>query len=312
MAAGPPRPFETLCLAAVQGNLPLARELLQRDPGLAAAAPFCLPGGVPVKGLIAPVHFAVMGLCPSPAAGSCGRQAERPDPGKLEVLRLLLEAAPCSALNEDAYGLLPLHRAASAGVAPEALQLLLEAAPVAAAVRAPSFCSTNPLTGLRVGLVLPLTYAIELAARESGPDAAAADERVRLILHATPTDHALGAMWQAQERGLPLYAELVRSRPLDTHQWEELRCMRRYDAPPWDDTPCVFPGLAAALPAVLARSEAEAGRLLSLLPAEARERLHTAALCLARVERRLEATLPPPVVRRLICAVAEPRPDPPP
>ena len=53
----------------------------------------------------------------------------------------------------------------------------------------------------------------------------------------------------------------------------------------WQRVPAPCPGLGAALPAVLARSEAEAGCLVGRLPVKERAWLRTAALCLGRAQR---------------------------
>ena len=91
---------------------------------------------------------------------------------------------------------------------------------------------------------------------------------------------------------LPLYGLLVKRQPLTPAEWARV------------PAPC--PGLGAALPAVLARSEAEAALLAARLPAADRERLHTAALCLRRVEREHGLDLPPAILRLLLpAAVAE-------
>ena len=69
--------------------------------------------------------------------------------------------------------------------------------------------------------------------------------------------------------------------------------------------PTPRPGLAAALPAVLCRSEAEAALLVRRLPVGERQRLRTAALCLARAQRVHNVQLPPPILRLLLAAAAE-------
>jgi hypothetical protein len=61
----------------------------------------------------------------------------------------------------------------------------------------------------------------------------------------------------------------------------------------WQLVPGPGPGLAAAaLPAVLQRSHAEAGRLVACLPVAERARLRLLALCLSRAsQRRLPAEI---------------------
>ena len=75
-----------------------------------------------------------------------------------------------------------------------------------------------------------------------------------------------------------LYVLLVARQPLTPAEWARV------------PAPC--PGLGAALPAVLARSEAEAAALVAHLPAADRERLRTAVLGLARAQRRCRVHLP--------------------
>ena len=65
------------------------------------------------------------------------------------------------------------------------------------------------------------------------------------------------------------------------------------------------PGLAAALPAVLCRSEAEAALLVRRLPVGERQRLRTAAPCLARAQHVHSLQLPSPILRLLLRAAAE-------
>lgn len=88
-----------------------------------------------------------------------------------------------------------------------------------------------------------------------------------------------------------LYIPLVAREPLTPEQWAYV------------PAPC--PGLEAALPAVLARSDAEAALLVARLPAAERERLRVAALCLRRTERVHGLPLPPAVVRPLLLAALE-------
>ena len=68
--------------------------------------------------------------------------------------------------------------------------------------------------------------------------------------------------------------------------------------------PC--PGLGAALPAVLARSDAEAALLVAHLPAADCERLRTALLCLHRAERAHGLELPPAILHSLLAAAHNP------
>ena len=73
----------------------------------------------------------------------------------------------------------------------------------------------------------------------------------------------------------------------------------------WALVPAPCPGLGAALPAVLVRSETEAAALVARLPADDANRLCTTALCLRRVERVHGLDLPPAIVRSLVLAALE-------
>lgn len=138
----------------------------------------------------------------------------------------------------------------------------------------------------------PLLLALRPRTAE-GPDGLAA---VRLLLAAGPGEAAAHTLAQAvhdhhvRERALRLLPELVALWALPPAAWAEL--------------PRGCAGLEAALPAVLARSEAEAALLVGRLPAEARERLRCRVLCLARLQRRAAALLPVPVLQRVLSLAA--------
>ena len=132
------------------------------------------------------------------------------------------------------------------------------------------------------------------AGGRTGVDAAAVTfEAGGLLLDecalAQPADElALLARWQAPHA---LYVPLAARLPLVPAEWSRL------------PVPC--PGLGAALPAVLRRSDAVAALLVSHLPAGERGRLRTGALCLARAQH--VHGMPPPVglLRMLLAAAAE-------
>ena len=97
--------------------------------------------------------------------------------------------------------------------------------------------------------------------------------------------------WHRAEIPEDLYAPLVARQPLTPAEWLRV------------PSPCS--GLGAALPAVLARGEAEAALLVAHLPAAARRRLRTAALCLRRAERVHGLELPAALLRPLLLAAVE-------
>lgn len=186
--------------------------------------------------------------------------------GHTECMRLLLAAAPQAALAPDSQcGWLPLHWAVWGGHLPAA-QLLLAAAPSAAAARDRLQRS-------------PLHLAIALHRRQPGV--------ARALLAAGPAHAVLTSLLAAGREALPLFADLVMLHPaLKPSEWRRL------------PTPC--PGLGRALPAVLQHSRAQAARLVAHLPEEDRLRLRTAALCLARVQRRRRVYLPSHIVEHLL------------
>lgn len=94
-----------------------------------------------------------------------------------------------------------------------------------------------------------------------------------------------------------LYAPLVARLALTPGEWRRV------------PTPC--PGLAAALPAVLERSEAEAGQLVRRLPRNERQHMQATLLWLAAMQRRHGTALPPELHRRIALAAFPPHPRPP-
>ena len=196
--------------------------------------------------------------------------------GRIESVRLVLKAAPTTVLAADLQGRLPLHEAAKRGSV-EAVRLLLEAAPAAAAAEAHG--------------MLPLEIALDSAMDD--PDAINAIlETARLLLPATPPEIVLSAAEAAGEVALPLFADLAACAALSPAQWQRV------------PAPCL--GLGAALPAVLARSAAEAALLVVRLLAEMRQSLRIGALCLGRAQRRHRTELPAALVGRVLALAAGP------
>lgn len=110
------------------------------------------------------------------------------------------------------------------------------------------------------------------------------------LLMASPMDRTLAALGSVGVMALPLYAGLTASRPLLPEQWREV--------------PVACPDLGAALPAVLARSEAEARCLVGRLAEEECSRLRFGALCLSGAQRRLGVAMPREIVWQVLALSA--------
>ena len=233
-----------------------------------------------------------------------------------EAVRLLLEAAPAAALTADGEGRLPLQVAGINGRA-EAVRLLLEAAPAGAltiimrgepllhttgwrtdAVRllleaAAAEVTTEAQAGSLLNTVLRLHRLLRITLRLATRSAALSGPALRTarrLLAATPPEFALSALEESGQVALPLFANLAASTALSPAQWRRV-------------PPC-SPGLGAALPAVLARSEAEAALLVGRLPAETRQRLRIGALCLGRAQREHQIELPAALVGQVLALAA--------
>lgn len=185
--------------------------------------------------------------------------------------RLLLQAAPDTAAAADSSGMTALHYAALSGD-PATVALVLEAAPLAALAL--------DSVGRR-----PLQVALKAVRYARGaPTLAAALAAARVLLPASglDLDQMLAVLCEGEDPGHALFVDLAASSALSAEQWQHV------------PTPCA--GLARALPAVLPRSQAEAGRLVRHLPDAERERLRAAALSLAHAGRSAPAALPGHVV----------------
>lgn len=198
--------------------------------------------------------------------------------GWLEPMRVLLAAAPQLALQRDLIEhKLPLDSALEAcqfGAARYLLEhaLLPPAARLLDSMQAISGAQYVPTRPDAVPFRLDLNSV--LAQVTGAAPAPAPNQR-----HAAPV------------RPLDLYAPLVARQPLTSAEWARV------------PSPC--PALGAALPAVLERGEDEAALLVQRLPAAERERLRTAALCLRRVERSGDVSLPTAIVRSLLLSAVE-------
>lgn len=190
--------------------------------------------------------------------------------GHAATLRLLLAAQPDAPLQKDESGDTPVHFAACR-TSVEGLALLLTARPEAALVR-----NAMGLTPLGVSCHCDC------------PQAARCLLQLGALL---PAEEVLGqlagaAPWSEKWRDR-LYAAFLSRQPLTAAQWAKV-------------PPCSA-AMGKALPAVLKRSEVEAGLLMQRLPLQLRSRLRTAALCLAR-SPALPA-LPTPIMWRVLALV---------
>ena len=194
----------------------------------------------------------------------------------LELLRLLLQASPSAAAACTAAGDTPLHRAARdyrpcAG----AVRLLLEAAPASAAAR--NHEGQTPFEWL--------CRHWRIAGFNEDRCCAA---RLLMAGCGLQPSQLLESLRSSLNHSRPLFVDVIAGHPLTAADWQLV------------PSPC--PGLAAALPAVLERSPAEAALLVARLPAAQRHCLHTAALCLHRAQVVAGATLPLPLVWRILVA----------
>lgn len=237
--------------------------------------------------------------------GALHRAASRGDPAQVEAL-LSAGADPSAAFGpEDAT---PLHAAAARGSGACVHTLLQAGADPAAASRG-GFTPLHSAAGagraaVAAALLAAAPHAALLRAGSSDwrpLDLALSEGRfevARLLLcHAPlpPLAELLAALETESRRRAsvgsgarvpPLYACLVARLALSSDDWRRV------------PFPC--PGLAAALPAVLARSEAEAAQLVQHLPVADRARLRAAALCLHRSERVHGLQLPAELSGRIL------------
>lgn len=287
-------------------------ELLERldravEKGDAAAAAACLAAGAAVDGVLP-------GESASPLLKACNVPL-RADPSTYaECVQLLLAAGADPNFPDWRHGWRPLHLAASTG-APAAVaallvagaeaaatdhrrcwsalhyaaarydscdqaRLLIAAAPHTALMRSSiGGGDQQPLFGTCGGGQTPLQLALFLRSDAARPLLAEAP--------LPPPRAVLPALLHAGKWALPLYPIWVARQPLAAADWARI--------------PKAVPGLGAALPAVLRRSEAEATQLVRHLVAADGVRLCTAALCLARVERCGQLPpLPTPLVQCIL------------
>eukprot|EP00887_Chlorella_sp_A99_P001706 scaffold8.g1706.t1 len=232
--------------------------------------------------------------------------------GDAAAIHRILAESPGAAMDHR-FCWLPLHVASSHGHA-AAVAELLAAAPQAASVTGPGrklplyFAAVNGHAAV-VQLLLAAAPQTERAKTDRGKRALvlAASQghlpAVRVLVERSAAPPAelianLLEVWDKPYGGLPskkskktacaLLTDLAASRSLSPADWAAL------------PTPC--PGLAHALPAVLARSPAEAAQHVAHLLDTARGRLRALVLSLARLQRRLGLKLPESIVRRILVA----------
>ncbi|EFN53972.1 hypothetical protein CHLNCDRAFT_58343 [Chlorella variabilis] len=212
--------------------------------------------------------------------------------GHERVVRLLLEAAPATALAVDLFESTPLHLAAELGKV-GVIQLLLSAAPAAASMlnaetHSPIYyaaCRSNAAVVQQLLEAAPaMAFALDAfghtplhwALRYShfnGTAEQVMETACCLVQAALAVQPALGILLQYSQRSATLFTDLVARLPLSQEQWHSI------------PAPCS--DLGRALPAVLERSTAEAGWLVRRLAKGQRKRLRAAALSLARAQRGL-------------------------
>eukprot|EP00887_Chlorella_sp_A99_P001713 scaffold8.g1713.t1 len=234
--------------------------------------------------------------------------------GHTAAVELLLAAEPKAALAASFAGCLPLHWAARKGHT-EVDELLLAAAPGAAS--ATSHGGFLPLHeaarcghGSIAGILLAAAPQTERAKTDRGNTA--------LVL-AEMWGHLAAArvlVWCSVARPAELLKELLgvqRHPDADPATQEErdeavhtlladLAARHALSPADWALLPTPCPGLARALPAVLARSLVEAAQMVTHLPDTARGRLRALALSLARLQRRLRMELPESIIHRILAA----------
>lgn len=158
---------------------------------------------------------------------------------------------------------------------PALVRLLVEAAPQAALPVAPIMLMAVALLSRDFASA---RFLLELGAL---PPAGKLLELMQTVWHRMLPPHASEA--------LRVYAPLVARLPLTLAERGQV-----LDS---------CPSLGAALPAVLRRSEAEAGQLVRCLPPADQERLRTAALCLACTQHLTGPAMPADNVLLLVFAV---------
>lgn len=224
--------------------------------------------------------------------------------GNLACVQALL-AAGANPDAADAHGWTPLHITALSGRLQCVAALLAAGAGPLAAAGQPGWTALHCAVDASD---LESSEAIALHLLANAPHLARLSNSCGLL----PLDGALRrrrfnlALLLLERGALPpaskLLADLEEHTPVPSYLYVPLVARQPLTPAEWKRVPSPCDGLGAALPAVLARSEAEAALLVSHLPAKACERLRTAALCIKRAERRWRVSLPAELLRPLLAA----------
>jgi hypothetical protein len=206
-------------------------------------------------------------------------------PGHAVVRRLLIAAAPETCFMRDRDGDTPLMCAALQGNA-GAIEQLLAAAPAAMAI------ANNQGK-------LPILAAVHRYARQ--PDTQTL-ESARHLLGAGDAAEVAAALRRAADDWDTFEGPTAAVQQLMV----EFVALRALTAEQWAMLPADLPGLEAALPTVLARSEAEAAILMARLPAEKRAFLRAAMLSLARLQRITQLSIPAPALQHIVSLAVQP------
>jgi ankyrin repeat protein len=204
--------------------------------------------------------------------------------GHGKMFQQLLAAAPEAAPVACSDGWMPLHMAAAGGHTEMAQQLLAVAPGTASVANA----GGKTLLALAAEGGHTAVVQLLLASGRAAPRPAdllfdalrhrQVDAARCLVAAGREAKPLLAALERAHKKhhfdAEPLIAEVAARQPLERPHWQLV-------------PPTYWPGLAAALPAVLERSETEAGLLAVRLPAAECSRLRLLALCLTRASLSL-------------------------
>ena len=212
--------------------------------------------------------------------------------GNTEAVRLLLSAAPQTAMLPDSSGRTPLHL----GIGnTEAVRLLLRAAPQTATMRdSRSFTPLDAAIGATSGRSASGdSVQLLLAEADLQPTNEITDRLIKtLVVLDMVGDH------EGLRRLAPAVPVFMARLGLSLDSGNGYYTFERFRSH-MDSS-----ALARWLPAMLRRSDAAAARLVPFLPLADRERLRTLALCLVRYQHSLSSRLPAPVAGRLLALAA--------